>query len=460
MSNSIRVVDIQNELRLLRTVLGDSESLAGLILGSVDESAFAHRPVLKTWKHVMTVIKDVGERPSWSSVLRDPLLPSSIRQNLKSFNGKPFSSRRQVQGGLDIVRKYRKIRQLADVATKIKEGLGAEEIDIDDLEVKVGDALMGARARVDESRNIIHIGTGNNSSKVVREMLYGEKPPVMPTGVAPFDKVNGGIPYGGFFLAAANSGGGKSALAANLLLHTTVKVGLDCCLVTLEMDHAGMFARFSGIRTGIDVTRIQSKQLNDKEKEVVERDYTRMVRRLKKNGNRLTVFAPESDMTIEEIFFLLKVYNYKFIMIDYASLVKPSDDSEAQWQQLQSMTRICKRWAHANNMVVGLLAQLSDDGNVRYSRAMKENASNMWTWIAPDEYEPSSVIEVHQQKARNQKAFTFTIHSNNETMAWTYPEDNPLGDKESSDSLNGSDKESEEKSDYVTDINEESDSED
>jgi len=71
---------------------------------------------------------------------------------------------------------------------------------------------------------------------------------------------------------------------------------------------------------------------------------------------------------------------------------------------------------YTGNCVVVLLAQLSDEGIIRYSKALKEHSSNMWSWIYNSEARESHLINIRQDKARNQKSFDFVLQENFECM--------------------------------------------
>ena len=118
--------------------------------------------------------------------------------------------------------------------------------------------------------------------------------------------------------------------------------------------------------------------------------------------------APQGDVKIKELLYTLKPYNYDVILIDYVGLLG-GVDGERQWQELSAAVRFGKRFAQSNGCVVIFLAQLSEENKIRYSQGMKEHAGNMWTWVYDPETGPN-IIEVDQQKARNQQAFSFPLY--------------------------------------------------
>jgi hypothetical protein len=81
-------------------------------------------------------------------------------------------------------------------------------------------------------------------------------------------------------------------------------------------------------------------------------------------------------------------------------------DGDDQWRALGAAARYAKIYTRADKSTATLLAQLSEEGKIRYSRTVQEHASLMWTWQKPDE---SGIITVKQPKARNLRAFEFPL---------------------------------------------------
>jgi hypothetical protein len=91
-------------------------------------------------------------------------------------------------------------------------------------------------------------------------------------------------------------------------------------------------------------------------------------------------------------------------------------DGDQSWQALGNAARYAKVWAKNNNKIVIVLAQLSDEGAIRYSKAIKDHANNMFAWTYTDQNKKSGIIDIIQQKARNQEAFDFQLQVDFSTM--------------------------------------------
>ena len=75
------------------------------------------------------------------------------------------------------------------------------------------------------------------------------------------------------------------------------------------------------------------------------------------------------------------------------------------------------------------LAQLKDDGDIKYSRGIKEHADFCWFWKYGQKEEETHVVEIKQEKHRNAPGYKFLLKENFKNMRFedydprTYAED-------------------------------------
>lgn len=194
----------------------------------------------------------------------------------------------------------------------------------------------------------------------------------------------------------------------NQILMNTARNGYDSVLVPLELGDQESMTRILANLGEVDTRKFFLKKITKNEKSAIRRNYVKYATELKEAGARYSLFIPSEDMTAEEIFFCLIPYGYKVIVIDYVSLLKGVDDDDIV-KALRQVSRFSKIFAKTHNIVVVLVAQLSDEGKVKYSRALGENADNVWIWDLSKESKENGIIEIQQLKARNQKVFPFTL---------------------------------------------------
>jgi hypothetical protein len=179
------------------------------------------------------------------------------------------------------------------------------------------------------------------------------------------------------------------------------------------MSKVEMTSRIIANLAELDVTRILQRRLATGEKEKAYEKYSRWVKRVKARGGRLTVFKPQEDMDIEEVFASVGSYDADVVIVDYISLLKGADSDDA-WQKLGAMARVAKINAEATNRVNVLLCQVSDEGKIRYARAISEHSTNSWVWVAAKEEREKEIgrIRIEQPKARNSRSFPFEVGIN------------------------------------------------
>lgn len=429
----MKLLDSRAELKSLITLCKASERVSGMLLASVTQESYHYAPTREAFKRLYKITQAEGSIPDWSALCSDPNISEKSRKVLRAYDGKPVHSRDKVMSLAKALDRYRQLRGVTTMAERIYNEVEGEKIDVAEFIDSLSDDLLKVRSRSDTKSQLKHTGKGNNSSRLIKDLLYGKKKRTIPTGFKAFDEKNGGFLEGSLVIIAANSGGGKSALANQLAINVTQQALEDVCLIPLEMTEQQMWARTLGVLTGIDVNKIQQQLLTNSEKKVLKKAYAKFAKDLKKKDTRHTVWSPEEDMSIEEMLFMLKPYGYKMIIVDYIGLLKGADGDD-QVKELGRIARFAKVFAKNTGTTVVLLAQLSDEGQVKYARAIKEHANNLWSWHCNDDEAEVSIYDIKQQKARNQLRFNFQLQSHNASMRITDVDDStPLGDADSGD---------------------------
>lgn len=208
-----------------------------------------------------------------------------------------------------------------------------------------------------------------------------------------------------------------NSLVANQLAINFATQGLKVVIVPLEMSKPEMTARIIANKSGFDVTRILQHKLATNERDIAYSKYERWVKKVKSKGGRLTIFKPEEDMSIEEVFASLSSYDADVVIIDYISLLKGADADDA-WQKLGAMARIGKINAESTHRANILLCQVNDEGKIRYARAISEHSTNSWIWVTKKEEREREIgrIRIEQPKARNSRSYPFEVGFHWSTM--------------------------------------------
>lgn len=407
---SQKIVSPKAELTVLRAICHKDKRIAGTVLGSVDESYFDSEEAIEVFGALQKHLAVTGEVPNYKIAINDPDLSVEARSFLRDSEAS-VQSVEEAQKAVRVLNRYRQLRKLYQTAVYIDQQLQKGKVDIDSILEEVSNKVAQARTTKTTKDAFLHFGTNNNSLDLIKDLLYNEEnDDIIPTGIEAFDKSSFGFARGSLVTIGASSGGGKSLLGGTQLAINIATRGYKVVVVPLEMSKVEMAARFMANRSGIDVTRILHRRLATGERKLVEEKYRKWVTKIKKRGGRLTLFKPTEDLSIEEVFASVNSFAPDVVIIDYISLLKGADDDNS-WLKLGAMARCAKINAESTNRVNVLLCQVSDEGKIRYARAISEHSTNSWIWTVKKEEREKEVgrIVIDQPKSRNSGSFPFEV---------------------------------------------------
>lgn len=405
----MRLYDPDVERVAVKTIV-DSEQFGAKILGRINEDHFGYEPTRVTFRRIAHLSRRTGEIPYWEDLLTDMALPEDVRTLLRRDDVISASTGREVKRLVDRLDEYRRGRALFKMTRTVVTRLNAKSVDLDELTDAAAEAISRARPRVDILRNSFSLGGPKFNHKFLMRTLVKTKDDYLPTGFKNFDGPNRGIPRGACFVLAGTTGAGKSTIALNIALRQAL-MGLRVHLTSLEMEVHENALRVMANVTGTSMrTLIYGDRLDKKDRVNLIRATHAFHKRVKNNGGVFRTSSPEEDVTIEDVLLSTKPFGYDNRIVDYIGLLA-GVDTEDMWRKLSGVGRYAKRFGSTTNSVVTLLAQLSEEGQVRYSRGIQEHANNLWkfSYSAGSEERAANIITVKQGKARNQKAFDFAL---------------------------------------------------
>lgn len=395
------------ELRAIATICRGGKN-AELFLARLSAKHFHYPPAKTSYERVMNLMRKKGAIPSYHELEVDPVLDEDYRSILSNYENRDgLKSAKRIDACFESLENYRKIREVYYATKKALEALEDSKIDVDAVIQNMSDKLASASATVQHAEQLVHIGKGNNSTSVVKNILYGESDPVIPTGFKTFDEKNGGFFKSGVAVLSANSGGGKSVGALQLAVNMYY-AGYSTCVITLEMSEEQYMSRFLSNISGVPAARIFLKRLSADDKNKVKTAYRKFVEYGKANNVRWTILSPKGDMSLDQILLTCKPYGFDVVTIDYISLLQDAA-TENQVRALGDITRKCKVFATSTNSLVIMLAQLNEEDKVKYARAIVENADHLWTWRYGENERETHLLTIRVDKGRNQQCFPFEV---------------------------------------------------
>jgi len=404
----MRLYSVNLESLALKSITTGDSRIASWILPRLTPDHFSLDSTNEAFRRMQTRLRKSGSIPEWSDLLEDMAISQDSRDELREFDVDAVANKKVARRLVEKLDDYRRARVLFGASTHIAKVLKGERVDLEELTERVADFLTKSRASSDMTEQMVHVGDDKFDKGFIQKLLVGKDFEFIPTGIRAFDSRNQGLPRGSAFIVAANTGGGKSLLANTLAINQS-RIGAKCAVVSLEMSREHVVRRMLAALTEMPLSKINhAKQLSNSEKKSILQTWLDFHKKVRRNGGRLTVLSPEDDVSMEDILTLLKPYGYDNTTIDYIGLLK-NMDGEDQWRKLGAAVRYAARYASANDNVVTILAQLSSDGIIKYSRAMQEHAALMWQWITTQESRESGIATISQPKARQLEAFDFPL---------------------------------------------------
>lgn len=192
------------------------------------------------------------------------------------------------------------------------------------------------------------------------------------SGIQALDKVVR-MRNGNFIVIAGEAKSGKTALAGNIMTHAAIRQGKRCALFSLEMTGVESVKRFISSEGKVNLS-MMGRTPAEHEMRAIERGGTALHKR---------------DIEIEDQLYDLGAIVAKarrwhakrpihLLMVDYLQLVEGSTRKEGTRQEaVAQISRTFKRLAGELGCVVVGLSQLNDDGKLRESRAIGQDANTV-----------------------------------------------------------------------------------
>ena len=225
----------------------------------------------------------------------------------------------------------------------------------------------------------------------------------IPTGVTDLDKMTSGLVCGEVYIVAGYPGSGKTSFAMNLAERSILTEKCSVAVFSLEMSSVSLVSRFICSHSKVSMSNVRHGVLCDN-------DFKSLTVTAGKLSVSSIYFEDDSDVTIYQLRAkarrLHQQHKLQLIVIDYLQLIGASGGPrkmENRQQEVADISRGVKAISRELNVPVIALSQLNDDGKLRESRAIGQDADNVW--ILDAEKTPANELIVPTKlkiiKARN-----------------------------------------------------------
>ena len=237
----------------------------------------------------------------------------------------------------------------------------------------------------------------------------------LPAGFRDLDGMTGGLQPASLNVLAARPSMGKTALALTIGLNAALKESASVGIFSLEMSAVQLVQRMLCAEARVDMTRVRSGQLTD-------RDFQRLADAAGRMSEAKVFIDDHADMTVMELRSrarrLQAEHGLDLLIIDYLQLMSGSSRSigENRQQEISTISRGLKGLARELDVPVLVLSQLSRAvearpnkrpmlSDLRESGAIEQDADLVMFIYRDEYYDPHSekhgIAEIIIGKQRN-----------------------------------------------------------
>lgn len=223
----------------------------------------------------------------------------------------------------------------------------------------------------------------------------------IPTGIRDFDNHNGGLKGGQMTVVAAQTNGGKSTFALNLM-NNALAAGHGVALVTLEMDRDEIVDMLYAMNGPINRNVFNTGQF-------INEDITRMTTATARISNYPLWIFDDARLSISQIGDNIRAIRDRIglVIVDYIQIIAPTDAREPREQQVAGIAREMRILSKQTKLPFVVLSQLNDEGKLRESRVVAHEAHNV---IQLECNEEQTQMEVKIVKGRQIRRETFLMN--------------------------------------------------
>lgn len=287
---------------------------------------------------------------------------------------------------LDIVQEKFLLRKMiqtcTDVIGRVYDYEGEVDMLMDEVERDIL-AIRETRGRRDmpEVKELVKDALDDIESRWARQGAISG----LSTGLADLDRQSDGLHGGELIVIAAFPSTGKTSIAMNIAEHVLLNQHLPVGVFTLEMTAMSLVSRFICSHARVSLRNISSGFLS-------ERDFPRISASAGRIATSKIHFDDTSDMSIFQLRAkarrMWQQHQIKLFVVDYIQLLNANGGGrkvENRQQEVADISRGLKQMSKEFNVPVIALSQLNDDGKLRESRAIGQDADCIWMMERGDE---------------------------------------------------------------------------
>lgn len=198
------------------------------------------------------------------------------------------------------------------------------------------------------------------------------------TGFPDLDKVTGGLKESEMTVVAGYPGAGKTSFAMNMAEHAMLKESRKVGIFSLEMSGVSLVKRFICSHAKVSLRNISNGYL-------AQNDFPKMATAAGDISKSAIWFDDSSELSIHSLRSkarrMRQEHGVELIVVDYLQLLNANGGNrkiESRQQEVTDISRGMKGIAKELSIPFVALSQLNDDGKLRESRSIGQDADNVW----------------------------------------------------------------------------------
>lgn len=336
-----------------------------------------------------------------------------LRDQLEAVGGIPYlsalpdavPSAANLEYYIEIVSEKAVLRRMLQTCTSIVSRIYNDPENVEAIVAQAEAEVLAVRCQRKEKTPSTKELVREAISEIERLHRQQGKTGGLSTGFIDLDKLTDGLHGGEMVVVAGYPGAGKSAIAMNIAEHAAIEQEQPVGVFSLEMSAKRLVMRMLASRGRVNMRNIRDGYL-------AERDFPKLAGAGSKIGASRLHFCDLSDLTISQLRAkarqMVQQHGIKMFVIDYLQLLTaPGKRDQNREQEVASISRGIKLMASEFDVPVIALSQLNDDGKLRESRAIGQDADCIWALKAredQDQHGEATAVDLEIRKQRDGQA--------------------------------------------------------
>ncbi|MBP2638808.1 MAG: Replicative helicase (DnaB) [Firmicutes bacterium] len=279
------------------------------------------------------------------------------------------------RSSVDRLKKIYQARKLYQLSQQIAEDVG-NKLKPDEIAVRIEDALYEA---VNETE-IVPIVTPQKQAELILETI-GERmdkekrySQCVYTSFEALNKRTGGFEAGDLVIISGPTGGGKTALAMNLMRDIAVDQKLPILHINTEMSQKQIDMRWGAIISGdygVNNATIRNGEIS-------QQQFSNLTAQLNNMFKSELYSVTIADLTVPKMLSTIRRFSrqkkIRAVTVDYIGRVDTMNSNKDDWKQLLSAAKKLKTLGQKLGLVIFMIAQNNSEGNLAMAGYMEHEA--------------------------------------------------------------------------------------